>query len=587
MNLVKRLIPDFWNVRPPLPGEPRFLFNYRRIWKWSVLLTGIVALVPLIFITLVDYTVTERAFESEFRLRAARVVSNTQRAIGFFLSERRSALDFIVHDNTPEALTDSGRMSTILSGLQKSFGGGFVDLGIIGADGEQKTYVGDFELQHKDYHEQPWFQEVVEHGGYVSDVFLGYRKVPHLVIAVKQAMPNDSFQILRASVGIGPFEDLLANLELGGLGDAFIINSNGVLQTNSRYHGHVLDRIDLPIPEYFPTTQVRDVVNPDGEELLISYRFIQDTPFILMIVKKKHDLMSVWYSTRLGLILFLVVSVTLILAVILGTATYMVHHMYLSDEKRLMSLHHVEYANKMASIGRMAASIAHEINNPLAIINEKAGLIKDLFTIKQRYSMDEKLQGLVDAILASVKRAGRITKRLLTFARNLEATVEKVDIEDVVHEVLSFVEKEAQMRDIRIDVDVSPDTEVIQSDRGKLQQIFLNIINNAFAAVDDGGHLNINVHPSPGGGVTLLFGDDGCGIPEEDLQRVFEPFFSTKTGQGGTGLGLSITYNLVHEIGGEIKVTSELQKGTIFHIHLPLTIPSMKGQGDARTVSGR
>lgn len=570
-----------------MPGASKYLFNYRRIWKWSVLLTGIVALIPLIFITLVDYTVTERAFESEFRLRAARVVSNTQRAIGFFLSERRSALDFIVRDNSPYAISDPARLSSILSGLQKSFGGGFVDLGIIGANGEQKTYVGDFELQHKDYHEQPWFKQVVERGVYVSDVFLGYRKVPHLVIAVKQAMPDNSFQILRASVGIAPFEDLLANLELGGLGDAFIINSKGVLQTNSRYHGRVLDQINLPIPEYFPTTQVRDGTNPNGEEILSSYRFIQDTPFILMIVKKRQDLMSVWYRTRLGLILFLVVSVTLILAVILGTATYMVHHMYLSDEKRLVSLHHVEYANKMASIGRMAASVAHEINNPLAIINEKAGLIKDLFTIKQRYSADEKLQRLVDSILASVKRAGRITKRLLTFARNLEATVEEVNIGDVVYEVLSFVEKEAQMRDIRIHVEMSPDTKVIQSDRGKLQQIFLNIINNAFAAVEDGGHLNIQIQPLAGGGVTMRFSDDGCGIPDEDLQRVFEPFFSTKTGQGGTGLGLSITYNLVHEIGGDIKVTSEVGKGTCFDIQLPDTVVSMKGQEDAHTVSGR
>ena len=183
---MKRFIPSFWNARPPMPGSSRYLFNYRRIWKWSVFLTGAVALVPLIFITLVDYTVTERAFESEFRLRAARVVSNTQRAIGFFLSERRAALDFIVGDNGSDALSDPVRLAAILSGLQKSFGGGFVDLGVIGDNGEQKTYVGDFELQNKDYHAQTWFRQVIDHGVYVSDVFLGYRQVPHLVIAVNR-----------------------------------------------------------------------------------------------------------------------------------------------------------------------------------------------------------------------------------------------------------------------------------------------------------------------------------------------------------------------------------------------------------------
>lgn len=570
MNLFKRIIPDFWSVRPTVPTASRYLFNYRRIWKWSVLISSVVSLVPLIFITVVDYQVTEKALASEFRSRNARVVSNTRRVIEFFLTERRFALDFIIRDNPPEALSDPTRLASILASLKGSFGGGFMDLGIIGADGKQKTYVGPYSLQHKDYHNQPWFQLVVDRGVYISDVFLGYRQVPHLIIAVKQSLPNGSFQVLRASLGIIPFENLLANMELGGLGDAFIINSRGILQTNSRYHGHVLDKLNLPVPDYHPTTRVVDALNPRKEELLIGYRFIEDTPFILMIVKQKRDLMRPWHHTRLWLILFLGFSVTLILAVILGTVTYMVRNMHLADEKRLISLHHVEYANKMASIGRMAASVAHEINNPLAIINEKAGLIKDLFTLKKSYSADAKLLGLVDSISASVKRAGNITKRLLTFARNLEASVEQIRIEDVVKEVLSFVEKEIQNRDIRIDMQVAPDTTPIESDRGKLQQIFINIVNNAFAAVDDGGSLNIKIEPKAAQrGIVIQFADDGCGIPKEEIHRIFEPFFSTKTGQGGTGLGLSITYNLVREIGGEITVDSEVGQGTCFTINLP------------------
>jgi two-component system, NtrC family, sensor kinase len=587
MALLDSLKPEFWNVRPSSSGASRYLFNYRRIWKWCVLLTGIVSLMPLIFITLVDYKATEQALESEFRSRTARLVSNTRRVVGFFLSERRAALDFIARDNPPRALTDPERLTVILEGLQKSFGGGFMDLGLIGADGRQKAYVGPFSLQDKDYHEQAWFQLVVDRGVYVSDVFLGYRQVPHMIIAVKQDLPDGSFQVLRASLGIGPFEDLLAKMELGGLGDAFMVNSSRILQTHSRYFGHVLEPMALPLPEYFPTTQVMDGVSATGEPLLIGYCFIEDTPFILMIVKKQQDLMRSWHRTRLELILFLVFSVTLISGVILGTATYMVRNMHLADEKRLMSLHHVEYSNKMASIGRMAASVAHEINNPLAIINEKAGLIKDLFTIKQMYTADAKLNGLIDSILMSVKRAGKITKRLLTFARNLEAAVEEIHLEELVREVFSFVEKEAQMRDIHIEVDVSPSWAAIRSDRGKLQQIFLNIVNNAFAAVEDGGHLRAQVRPEDGpNGFVLRFFDDGCGIPSEDVQRIFEPFFSTKTGKGGTGLGLSITYNLVHEIGGRIEVASEVGKGTCFTIHLPTDIGTLKGQSHAAGIAG-
>lgn len=318
----------------------------------------------------------------------------------------------------------------------------------------------------------------------------------------------------------------------------------------------------------------------------MGYRFIEGTPLILLVVKKKLDLMRSWHSTRLLLILFLAISITLIVVVILGTVTFMVHHMHLSDEKRLMSLHQVEYANKMASIGRMAANVAHEINNPLAIINEKAGLIKDLFVLKKQYAADEKLIALVDSVIASVRRAGKITKRLLTFARNLEASIEKIVIGEVIDEVLSFVEKEAALRNIGIKVTLAEGTPVIESDRGKLQQIFLNIINNALAAVADGGGLTIGVEPEGAEAVRLRFVDDGCGIPPEELPRIFEPFFSTKSGQGGTGLGLSITYNLVQEIGGTIQVSSQVGVGTSFTIILPLHAANTKETVNAGSAGG-
>ena len=108
------------------------------------------------------------------------------------------------------------------------------------------------------------------------------------------------------------------------------------------------------------------------------------------------------------------------------------------------------------------------------------------------------------------------------------------------------------------------------SDHGKLQQIFLNLVNNAFSALSDGGTLEINARYEPDEGIVVTVKDDGCGIPEADMERIFEPFFSTKKDKGGTGLGLSITYGLVQEIDGSILVESELGKGTLFTITLPI-----------------
>jgi signal transduction histidine kinase len=283
--------------------------------------------------------------------------------------------------------------------------------------------------------------------------------------------------------------------------------------------------------------------------------------------------MKPWRETRIILIGFLVISITIILIVILGVSTYMVNSMYLVDQRRLTTLHQVEYANKLASIGRLAAGVAHEINNPLAIINEKAGLIQDIFALKESYAKDTKITGLIDSILSSVERCGTITKRLLSFARHIDSAIETIRIGKVIDEVLGFLHKEAEYRNMTVNVDLADNIPEFQSDRGKLQQIFLNIINNAFAAMKDGGRLDVTVRHEEGEGIIARITDNGCGMSEADLGRIYEPFFSTKTKTGGTGLGLSITYGLIHELGGKIDVASRLDEGTSFTVILPLKPP--------------
>jgi signal transduction histidine kinase len=294
--------------------------------------------------------------------------------------------------------------------------------------------------------------------------------------------------------------------------------------------------------------------------------------------------MKEWYSIRMELIGFLIISITVILIVILGTATYLVEQIYLADQRRVAMLHKVEYANKMASIGRLAAGVAHEINNPLAIINEKAGLIKDIFSFKKEFQAEPRLIALMDSIISSVERCAAVTRRLLRFARHLEVSIQTIHLEDLVREVLGFLDKEAEYRSIKVSVKVRGEIPPFESDQGKLQQIFLNIINNAFAAMEDGGHLEIALERADEHSVSASFADTGHGIPEEDLKRVFEPFFTTKASKGGTGLGLSITYGLVQELGGAIRVESEVGKGTRFAVRLPLKYEKRSREINAHTI---
>ena len=568
-TLIEKLKPKFWDHHDDTAGSFNRMFNYRFVWKISVFLMIAVALVPLIFITVVDYQVTRNAVRSEILLRTSRLVSNTRRTLYFFLNERRAVLNFIVKDNTYDNLNNEVRLLELLKNLQNEFTG-FIDLGVIDANGRQSAYVGPYPLEGADYSDQDWFREVMERGYYISDIFMGFRRIPHLAIAFKHDLPNGNFFVLRATFDTESLEDMLSNLLISGEGDAFLINHEGILQTQSRFYGHELEELKLPIPPFSEKTQVIETSDEDGDRVILGYAYIADTPYILMIVKQTDELMKQWYKTRFQLIGFLMVSTTSIIIVALGIVTFMVSKIDQADQRRFAAMHRVEYENKMASIGRMAASIAHEINNPLAIINEKAGLIKDLFTFRAEYQQDPKLVGLVDSILKSVNRCGAITKRLLKFARNMDEVIGPVNLVLVAREVLGFLEKEAGSRSIQITVNADEEIPEFETDRGKLQQILLNIINNAFAAVDEGGHIEVVIKRRDKDSVMVAVIDDGCGIPAANIRQIFEPFFTTKSKIGGTGLGLSITYGLVQEIGGTIEVESEVGQGTRFTLTLPV-----------------
>ena len=585
MSILNHLRPEFWNNSELSTGPFRQMFNFRRIWKISVLLTSLVTLLPLIFITSVDYDFTQKSIESDHLLRTLRIGSNAKRSISFFLSERLSALNFIIRVHPMEELTQPTKLNFILKNLLDSFNG-FVDLGIIDEKGVQINYVGPYSLSGKDYSSQDWFKEIQSKGFYISEVFLGYRNVPHLIIAVRHTQPDGSFYVLRATLDTTRFNELLRGFELSGRGDAFLIARTGVIQTPTLYHGEVFDNFHYAVPQYSDHTEIREDSNKSDEDVILCSAYIPDSPYILIIVKKKNELMKPWRETRFKLIVFLAISITVIVLAILGFSTYMVNSMYLLDQRRLATLHQMEYSNKLASIGRLAAGVAHEINNPLAIINEKAGLIRDIITYTNTGLQNSRITELIDSVLASVERCGRITKRLLGFARHMDSAIENVQLGDIISEVLGFLHKEAEYRNIAIKVDLAENLPRFKSDRGKLQQIFLNIVNNAFSAMTIGGRLEIRVKREGDEHVVATITDNGCGMSKADLGKIFEPFFSTKTKTGGTGLGLSITYGLIQELGGRIQVASLLGQGSTFTITLPLQPPTPSNiPGKGSTIS--
>ncbi len=297
---------------------------------------------------------------------------------------------------------------------------------------------GPYELEGINYADQQWFREVSLRGVYVSNVFKGFRKIPHFVVAVKHETGPRTYHILRATIDTEMLNDQILHLSDRPSSDAFLINRKGVLQSPSRIYGDVLDRFPLEVPPYSVKVEVIEQLDERGRPLILGYAYIESTSFIFLLIKRPEAIMGNWLNLRSELIIFTALSSLLILGVIFWGSNYMVSRLRAADVKRATVFHNMEYTNKMATIGRLAAGVAHEINNPLAIINEKAGLLNDLVQMSSDHPLNEKFHGIVDSIIRSVERCSAITHRLLGFARQREARTEMINLELLLKEVLEF-----------------------------------------------------------------------------------------------------------------------------------------------------
>ena len=563
--------------RPPFWVDRARRYCY--IWVVSVSLLAVVSLMPLTLMVLYVYDSSQKAIYKENVLRILRLTSNTRRTVTSFVEQRLNALRFTARVESHAYLERNDHLAGVLRNLKYGFGG-IVDLGLIDASGIQVAGAGPFDLTGKDYSGQEWFKKTLEQGAYVSDIFLGYRGVPHMLVAVRSVNEQGADFVLRASLDMESLSEILHSLELSERSVSFIINREGIIQTPSRRYGNPLEKVyRIPVPEYSEHTQIFETEDEEGQPLMVGYAYIANSPFILLLVKEKAEIMQNWYELRKNLVIFFLGSFVVIFLVFYVIPTYIIQSLYEAEQTHSRAIQRLEETARLASLGRLAAGVAHEINNPLAIINEKAGLIKDLMTFKEEYKHDKRLEGLIDSVLESVERCGAVTKQLLGFARHTEVSVSTAPIRKIIGDVLSFLEKEAAYRNITLNLEIPDELPPLVTDRGKVQQIFLNLINNAFQAVFDGGRITIAARQLDGAKIAVSVADNGCGISDENLQKIFDPFFSTKKDAGGTGLGLSITYGLVQRLGGQIAAESELGKGTTFTVTLPVETKEVRDEG--------
>jgi two-component system NtrC family sensor kinase len=235
-------------------------------------------------------------------------------------------------------------------------------------------------------------------------------------------------------------------------------------------------------------------------------------------------------------------------------------------EERLLQSH------KLAAIGELSAGVAHEINNPLAIIRQEAEWLQILLRDKDHLeaAQIDELKGPLAQIVQQVDRCTEITHNLLDFARKREPIMQMVELNKLIENMTVLVEREAKHHNITLVRRYEDNLPNIFSDAPQLRQVILNLLNNATQAIQKDGTVTITTRQAGEDAVELVISDTGSGIPPEDLTKIFDPFFTTKPPGQGAGLGLSICHGIIQRLGGRIMVDSTPGQGTTFTINLPL-----------------
>ncbi len=555
--------------------------RYIRIRSRIIILMVLVTFIPVIVIVAINYYNYQTHIRAEIVNPLHILTHKTKRTFELFIDERINVIKFIASAYTYKDLTDKPTLKRIYRVLKKEFGD-FVDLGILTEDGIQLNYIGPYEFTGKNYSKQNWFQEVMVKGVHISDVFMGYRRFPHIVIVVHHMAENDSGWILRATIDTKKFDSIISSMALEPENDAFLINREGIIQTYSRTYGQVMGTFPFSVVPGSYSTKSMEVKDSAGRDLFIVYAPFEHHDYVLVLIKPRSSVFKSWILLRDEMTFSFIIGGIVALLVIFKLADMLVKQIKEADIKREVAFRELEHNQKLSSLGRLAAGVAHEINNPLAIIHQKAGLMKDIIEAKMQddemssesgkdtaVSIKHEFLKIITSINQSIHRCKAVTQRLLGFARHMDIQLEPLEITDVINDTVSFIEQEAKLRGVQIHLNFAENLPGIVSDRGQLQQVFLNILMNGLAAVEDNGLIAISVKKESPKTLSIAIRDNGSGIADKDISRIFEPFFTIGK-EYGTGLGLPITYGIVTKLGGDIKVDSKHGQGTTFTVYLPI-----------------
>jgi two-component system NtrC family sensor kinase len=560
------------------PEKDQYTGMRRMIFLCMIL----VPVIPFIAVLGIGYYHFTTSLETNTLATMSRIVEDHRQMIDTFLRERRRDLGFILDTNTYESLTDPEKFYAVFTQLQR-ISSAFVDLGVFDQEGIHVMYQGPYRLVGIDYGKEEWFRHVLKQGYYISDIFLGFRRIPHFVIALKKEESGKTW-VIRATIDTYVFNELVEKVRIGKTGEAYILNAQGIFQTTRRSGGNLLTKDPDDIPDTNRQPGVRTFIRKDarGDECLFATTWLQEKEWMLVVRQETADAFKALRSATFMILVIMVLGGVTITILAYTLTHQIIRRMQRIDIEKQQLGQQLVRATRLAELGQMAAGFAHEINNPLQIMKSDRTLIDMIVSdLKNKGTLEEQdlkdLRESLDQLKVQIERCAKITQTILEFGRKNEPEEKDVDVGAFISQVTSMISEKAAVQGIRLKKEISEQTPMLRADPSQLQQVLLNLLNNAIDAIterhgSEGGELSIQAGPDTSGRVRISVRDNGIGISTSSLNKIFTPFFTTKPPGKGTGLGLYVCYGIIEGMAGTMEVESQRGVGTTFIVNLPARV---------------
>jgi two-component system NtrC family sensor kinase len=568
-------------TRRPDVSKERFARLKRR------LVVGMLAafIAPILILSYYFHFQFTHSLTESGKLHLLALAESQRNTIDLFLQERVFNIFGLFYSAGFSLRPNEAAMQTCLQNLRQ-MSDAFIDVGFFDQAGIQVGYAGRYPFLHgRDYSREKWFLALNQQARnyYISDIYLGFRNQPHFTIAVKQVIDGRPF-IIRATLDPDKFYIFLNSISREKGVESYLINAEGFYQVAGPEHGKVMEKSG-----YLPPSDALSGVDERstrGEKILKAFTRLKETPWTLVV----RQPMNIAYAGMIRARTIIIAATALIIVTLTLAIWLIVRRLIDEAEATARSREELRYqlihAAKLASVGELAAGVAHEINNPLQIISANAGVIRDFFDPTLNLTPDPKeIEAELDQIDTAVFRARGITKKLMDYARKHEPRLSRTNLNQLLDEVVGGLkEREFLTDNIRLIRDYDLELPELMLDRDELSQVFLNLINNAgdsIVAAGGGGAITLSTRRDHDH-VRIAVIDSGTGMEPELLKKIFLPFFTTREVGKGTGLGLPVSLSIVESMGGAVEVQSVPGSGSSFTVVLSIK-DAEAADGGART----